>query len=342
MVEVTGPLTPRWKQLEKPKFLDYDRDSLSTTFGTFMAEPFERGFGHTIGNSLRRILLSSISGAAVTSVQVEGAQHEFATLEGVKEDIIDIILNLKQLRVRLQGDAPRTLSLKVKGETNVTAANFEPNSAVEFVNPDMHIATLTEETAKLELTCEVAMGRGYFPAEKNRREDSPIGVIPVDSQFSPVTKVSYRVEDSRVGQMTDYDRLILDITTDGRIKPEDALSRAAAILKDHMVIFVNLEQSDVAPLPSEEEARIRELLGLSITELELSQRSLNCLQNAEIKMIKELVSLSEEEAGNLRNFGSKSLEEVKVVLADMGLQFGMDTSKIGDAPANVLASSAPA
>ncbi len=319
-----------WRMIEKPRRLDYDSESLTENYGKFYAEPFERGYGPTIGNSLRRILLSSIPGAAVTAVKFEGISHEFSTIDGCKEDVVEIILNLKGLKTRLHNpEGQKKVTLKVKGDRRVTAADLQVDGDVEVINPDLHIATLTDEDGALDLEIELSQGRGYMPAERNKRENMPVGLIPVDSLFSPVTKVNFSVEDTRVGQMTDYDRLIIEIWTDGRVKPEDALAVAAKQLKDHMYIFINFEdQPEEKPEEVDEEAeRIKELLKQSVEEMELSVRSSNCLQNANIRTIGELVSKQESEMLKYRNFGRKSLNEIKEVLTDMGMQLGMSVEE---------------
>lgn len=313
-----------------PKFLDYEKETFSTTYGKFIAEPFERGYGHSVGNALRRILLSSIPGAAVTSVRIEGAAHEFATLPGVREDILDILLNLKDLKVKLYSSGSKTLKLQVKGERVVKAADLQADSDVEIVNPDLVLAHLTDEEAVLEAEIEVSHGRGYVPAERHKQENQPIGIIPMDAVFTPVRQVRYNVEAARIGQMTDYDKLILEIWTDGRIHPEDALAQAARILRDSLQIFINFEEeSKVAEQAGDAETeRLRELLQESVEELELSVRSANCLKTANIRTIADLVQKSESEMLKYKNFGRKSLNEIKEILTGMGLSFGMDVEKI--------------
>jgi len=315
----------KWKSLEKPKRLDYERETLSATYGKFVAEPFERGYAITIGNSLRRILLSSIQAAAVTSVKIEGVLHEFSSITGVVEDTTDIILNLKQLKLKCAVDSPKRLRLSASGDREVTARDIQQDAEVEIINPELHIATLSERDAKLELEIEIESGRGYITADKNRREDQPVGIIPVDSLFSPVTRVKLATENTRVGQMTDYEKLIVEIWTDGRIKPEDALAHAAKLLKDHLQIFINFEEEPeeaISEVDSEKE-KMRELMGRSVDELELSVRSSNCLKNANIKSIGDLVQKSESEMLKYRNFGRKSLNEIKEILTEMGLSLGM-------------------
>jgi DNA-directed RNA polymerase subunit alpha len=316
----------RLKSLVKPERLEYDKDTKTDRYCRFVAEPFERGFGITIGNSLRRILLSSIQAAAVTSVKIAGAVHEYSSLPGVVEDTMDIILNLKELKIKLHEDGPKTLRLSVNGEREVTAADIQGDGAVEILNPELHLATLSDRDAKLEMDIEIDTGRGYQIAGKNRREEQPLGTIPVDAIFTPVSKVKLATENTRVGQMTDYDKLLIEIWTDGRITPEDALGHAAKILKDHMTIFINFEEEpeEVVEEVDEEQERLKELLLRSVEEMELSVRSSNCLKTANIKTIGDLVQKSETEMLRYRNFGRKSLNEIKEILAEMGLSLGMD------------------
>jgi DNA-directed RNA polymerase subunit alpha len=310
----------------KPERLEYDKDTLTPTYGKFVAEPFERGFGVTIGNSLRRILLSSIQAAAVTAVRINGAVHEYSSLPGVVEDTTDIILNLKELKLKMHEDGPKTLRLNVSGEREVTAADIQTDGTVEIINPGLHIATLSDRDAKLEMEIEADFGRGYVMANKYRREDQPIGMIPVDAIFTPVIKVKLETENTRVGQITDYDKLIVEIWTDGRISPEDALGHSAKILKDHMTIFINFEEEpeEVVEEVDEEQERLKELLARSVEEMELSVRSGNCLKTASIKTIGDLVRKTEAEMLRYRNFGRKSLNEIKEILSEMGLSLGMD------------------
>jgi DNA-directed RNA polymerase subunit alpha len=313
-----------------PKFLDYEKESLSPTYGKFIAEPFERGYGQSVGNSLRRILLSSITGAAVTSVKFGGVSHEYSSIPGVVEDTTEIILNLKELKIKLFGNGPKTLHLAVKGERNVVAADIKTDADVEILNPQLHIATLTEDDAALDVEIEVAEGRGYSPSERNKREGQAIGVMPVDSIFTPVSQVKYSVESARIGQVTDYDKLIIEIWTDGRIHPEDAMAHAAKILRDSLQIFINFEEEPVQQddSVSEEEERLRELLSESVEELELSVRSANCLKTANIKTIGDLVRKTESDMLKYKNFGRKSLNEIKEILNGMGLSFGTDVDGI--------------
>jgi len=314
------------RKLEMPKKLEWDKDHATERYGRFTAEPFERGYGHTMGNSLRRILLSSIQGAAITHVKITGVSHEFTSIPGVVEDVSEIILNLKGVKMKVSGEVPRKMYLSVSGERTVTPRDFQQEDEVEIVNPDHHIATLTSKSARLDMEVEVDMGRGYQPAEKHRQEDLPEGVIPIDAVFTPVTKVAYRVENTRVGQITDYERLIMEIWTDGRIRPEDALAYAAQIQRDHLAIFVGLEESTVPEeevLPDQHAEHLRHLLSKSVEELELSVRAANCLKIAGIKSLYELVQKSESEMLKFRNFGRKSLNEIRDILSGMGLSFGM-------------------
>jgi len=308
-----------------PQRLTIDQDTLTERYGRFIAEPFERGYGHTIGNSLRRILLSSLEGAAVSAVRVNGAMHEFTSLKGVREDLMHIILNLKQLRVKLYGAGPETLRLKIRRQGEVFAKDIEPNNQVEILNPDLVIATL-DDGAELEMEMEVTKGRGYISAERLKKDGQPLGTIPVDSLFSPVSKVHYEVENARVGQMTDYDKLIIEVWTDGSVTPGDALAFASKILKDSLTIFINFDEEEVAPAPAqavtEESAKMEELLSQPVDIIELSVRASNCLKVAKIKTIGELVGKTEEELLSYKNFGKKSLDEIRERLKEMGLSLG--------------------
>ncbi|MBI5182364.1 MAG: DNA-directed RNA polymerase subunit alpha [Nitrospirae bacterium] len=313
------------KDFQIPKRLEFEKETYSDTYGKFFAEPFERGFGTTIGNSLRRILLSSIVGAAVTSIKIDGVLHEFTSIPGVKEDVTDIILNIKALRLQSHADGFKTIYLKKKGPGIVKAGDITPDADVEILTPDLHIATLDKD-AKLEMEMRLKHGRGYITAEKNKEDGQPIGVIPIDSIFSPIRRVNYHIENARVGQETDYDRLILEVTTDGSIKPDDAVAYAAKILKDHMNIFINFDEEEEIIEPHVEvkkEEEINRNLLRSVDELELSVRAYNCLKNANIKTISELVQKTEAEMLKTKNFGRKSLNEIKEILAEMGLTLGM-------------------
>jgi DNA-directed RNA polymerase subunit alpha len=314
----------QWKGFIKPKGIEWDKKALSSTYGKFIAQPLERGYGITIGNSLRRILLSSLTGAAVTRVKIQGVQHEFSTIPGILEDVPQIILNLKQLLLKLPKAKEKLLYLKAKGPLKVKASHITKDADVEILNPDLHIATLNEK-GKLNMEIEVGAGRGYVTAEKHKKENNPIGTIPVDSIFTPIRKVSYRVENTRVGKITDYDRLILEVWTDGSVRPNDAVAFAAKILKSHLDLFITFpepkEEEEVGE--KEEEKKIDEILNKSIEELELSVRSANCLKEGRIKTIGQLSRRSEEELLKMRNFGKKSLEEIKKILINYGLSLGM-------------------
>ncbi len=312
-----------WRELIKPKRLEIDEKSLQPSYGKFVAEPLERGFGITIGNSLRRILLSSLQGAAITSVRIKGVLHEFSTIPGVREDVTDIVLNLKEVRVKVTEDVPQTARIDIKGERVVTAAAITAGPAVEILNPESHIATLAKD-AHLEMDLAVRVGRGYVSAERNKEEGSPVGTIPLDAAFSPIRKVNYSVTNARVGQRTDYDRLTLEVWTDGTVRPDDAVAYAARILQDQLSIFLNFEEApeaeEAAASPAE---TLNDNLFRPVEELELSVRAANCLQNADIKYIGELVQKSDGEMLKTKNFGRKSLNEIKEMLQDMGLSFGM-------------------
>jgi len=313
-----------WRRLIRPRGLEFDREEVSPTYGKFVARPLERGFGITLGNSLRRVLLSSLQGAAVTSIQVDNVLHEFTSIPGVKEDITDIILNLKQLRLKLHEGDSDTIRLEVSGEKEVRAKDLVTSEKLEVLNPDLHIATVGPE-GKLKVTMAVRMSKGYVPAEQNKRPEDPVGVIPIDSIHTPIVRCNYNVTNARVGQRTDYDRLTMDLTTDGSVRPDDALAFAAKILKEQLQIFINFEE---LPEPeemeiSEEKPALNENLYRRVDELELSVRSANCLQNANIKYIGELCQKSEQEMLKTKNFGRKSLNEIKEILSSMGLSLGM-------------------
>ncbi|MEE9441275.1 MAG: DNA-directed RNA polymerase subunit alpha [candidate division Zixibacteria bacterium] len=316
----------KWKSLQMPKEIVTDQSNLEEGYARFAVEPLERGFGATIGHSLRRILLSSIQGAAPVSMRIEGVLHEFGSIEGVYEDITDIVLNIKKMRVRLYADERRTLTLSVNSKGKITAGMFEENPDVEMLNPDLHIAELTSNR-NFTIEVDIDYGRGYVMSDINKREDMPVGTIFLDSLFSPVIKVNYEIENTRVGQKTDYDRLMLDIWTDKTMTPEDALSYAAKILKDHMQLFIHIdEELEIAEEEEEDEevVRIRQLLKTRVDELELSVRSSNCLRAANIQNLGELVSKTESEMLKYRNFGRKSLNELTSILEELNLSFGMD------------------
>jgi DNA-directed RNA polymerase subunit alpha len=314
-----------WKGFQKPKRLEVEKSTLSPTFGRFQAQPFERGYGTTIGSALRRILLSSIEGAAITAVKIEGVLHEFSSIPGVVEDTTDVILNLKQVPIRCHSSHPETLTLSAQGPGVVKAKDLKVSSNIEILDPERQIATLSAQ-GKLGIEMRVRQGRGYVSADRNFDEDLAIGFIPVDSVHSPVLKVNYKVEDARLGQATDYDKLTLEIWTNGSITPPDALAAAAKLLKDHMAIFINFEETPEEELdfPTTEDERLLEQLNRSVEELELSVRSYNCLKNADIKLIGDLVTKTEAEMLKTKNFGRKSLNEIKDLLAEMGLSLGMN------------------
>jgi len=313
-----------WKGFQRPKRLECDSETLTGTYGRFSAQPFERGFGTTIGNALRRILLSSIEGAAITAVRIDGVLHEFSSIPGVVEDVTDIILNLKKMPIKLHVDHPESLYVKAEGAGEVRASQIQANPNIEILDPDSPIATLSEE-GKLSMEMRVRRGRGYVPADRNFDEDLSIGYIPIDSVHSPVRKVAYHVEDARLGQSSDYDKLTLEVWTDGSISPQDAVALASKLLKDHMSIFINFEEAPAAEREelSEEAERLGEHLGRSVDELDLSVRSYNCLKNANIRTIADLVQRTEPEMLKTKNFGRKSLAEIKELLAEMGLSLGM-------------------
>ena len=320
----------KWKSLLMPKGIKLDNPDGIPNYSRVTIEPLERGWGDTVGNSLRRILLSSLQGGAVTSVRIDGAPHEYSTLEGVTEDVTDIILNIKQLRLKLLADEDVTLKLEVTGKGDVKASDIEKNSGVEILNPDLHIATINAD-AKLKIEMHVSDGRGYVPAEQNKREDDPVGTIPIDSIFSPVTKVNYVVENTRVGQRTDFDKIIFDIWTDGSISVEDAIGYAAKLLYDHLQVLINIE-GDFLPVEEkvrdEKAEKLKQLLKMKVDELELSVRSNNCLRAANIVYLADLVKNQEADMLKYKNFGRKSLVELNQVLTNMGLTFGMDVEKI--------------
>ena len=318
-----------WKGFQRPKRLESDEKTLSPTYGLFYAQPFERGFGTTIGNALRRVLLSSSEGAAITAVRIEGVLHEFSSLPGVVEDTTDIILNLKQIPMKLHTEHPETIRISAKGPCTLTAKDIEVNQNLEILDPDVHVATLGEE-GRLEMEMRVKQGRGYVPADRNFDDDLSIGYIPVDSSHSPVRKVNYTVEDARLGQTTDYDKLTLEVWTNGAVVPQDAVALAAKLLNNHMAIFINFEESSDEAEESfgQEEPRLHESLHRSVDELELSVRSYNCLKNASITSIVDLVQRSEAEMLKTKNFGRKSLVEIKEILQEMGLHLGMTPEEL--------------
>ncbi|HEV2105411.1 MAG TPA: DNA-directed RNA polymerase subunit alpha [Candidatus Eisenbacteria bacterium] len=318
----------KWKNLQMPKQLVPDAAN-TDRYGRFTLEPLERGFGTTLGNALRRVLLSSLQGAGITAVRIDGVLHEFSTLPGVIEDVTEIVLNLKQVRLKLFGDGPKRGVFEMRGKGEVRAGDLQVDAEVQVLNPDLHIATLNRD-GDLRMEVEINAGRGYVSADQHSQTDRPIGVIPIDSLFSPVTKVNYTVEATRLGQRIDYDKLTLEVWTDGSILPPDAVAMAAKILSDHFRMLVHFEEEpeqEEEQAVDEEVVRIKKLLDKSVEELELSVRSSNCLRAAEIKTIGELVQKGEAEMLKYRNFGRKSLKEIQDILAEMGLHFGMDVSR---------------
>ena len=318
----------RLGRFEMPKRLTKEDSTATETYAKFIADPFETGYGHTIGNSLRRVLLSSLEGAAITSIKIDGAMHEFATVEGVVEDVTDIVLNLKKVLFKAHSRESQTLLLSVNKEGDVTAADIELNQNVELVNPKQHICTL-DKKKKFEMELEVKVGRGFLPGDENKKPDQAIGVIAIDSLFSPVTRVKYSVESARVGQRTDYDRLIIEIWTDGRISPDDALTQASAILQHHLDVFVGYDKNavefeEVADKQDDEKSRMRKLLNMSVNEIELSVRAANCLNNANITSVGQLAMKTEAEMLKYRNFGKKSLNEIKDKLQSLNLSLGQN------------------
>src|SRR5438132_8312352 len=317
----------RLVRLEMPKRLTKEEGTATETYAKFVAEPFETGYGHTIGNSIRRVLLSSLEGAAITSVKIDGAMHEFTTIDGVVEDVTDLVLNLKKILFRAHSREPQTLLLSANKDGEVTAADIQLTQNLELVNPKQLICTL-DKKKKFEMELEVKVGRGFLPGDENKKPDQAIGVIAIDSLFSPVTRVRYGVESARVGQRTDYDRLILEIWTDGRISPDDALTQASAILQHHLDVFVGYDKNavefeEVVDKQDEEKTKLKKLLNMSVNEIELSVRAANCLNNANITTVGQLAMKSEQEMLKYRNFGKKSLNEIKDKLAALGLTLGM-------------------
>ncbi len=313
-----------WSELEKPKKLVRDDEESDGMHGRFICEPLERGFGTTIGNALRRVLLSSLQGAAFVSVKIAGVQHEFTTIRGVREDVTDIILNLKQVRMAMDTEQPQKLTLHADKQGDVTAGMIQENQHIAILNPELKIATLTEDV-ELDMELEVRMGKGYVSHELHEGLDTEIGVIALDSSFSPVRRVSYNVEPARVGQMTNYDKLILEVWTDGSVKPEDAIAYAAKIIRDQIAVFINFDErvDGEYGLGASGTSDINENLFMSIDELELSVRATNCLRSANITVVGELVQRTENDMLKTKNFGRKSLDEIKQHLLELGLDFGM-------------------
>lgn len=306
-------------EIEKPK-IEIVEISEDNRYGKFVVEPLERGFGTTLGNSLRRVLLSSLPGAAVTSIKVDGVLHEFSTIPGVKEDLVEIILNLKGLCIKVEGDKPKVMTINTQGSGVITAGDIITDADVEILNPELHIATLNED-AKLYMEINVERGRGYVPAERNKQPGQPIGIIPVDSIFTPIRRVNYNVEDTRVGQVTDYDKLTLEVWTNGTIKPDEATSLAAKIMDEHLMLFIDLTEhvNDVEIMVEKEEDKKEKVLEMTVEELDLSVRSYNCLKRAGINTVEELTQRTAEDMMKVRNLGKKSLEEVQQKLGDLGL-----------------------
>jgi len=317
-------VTRNWRDLIKPRGLVVDQESLTNTYGKFVAEPLERGFGITLGNSLRRVLLSSLQGAAITSVKIEGVDHEFMAIPEVAEDVTDIILNLKEVLLQIHSNEAKALRIEAEGPREVKAGDIVADGQVEILNPGHHILTLSEG-ARVRMEMTARRGRGYVPAERNKVAGQPIGTVPIDALFSPIRKVNYQVTNARVGQQTDYDKLTLEVWTDGSVVPADAVAYAAKILKEQLSIFINFDETEepVAESVPAQEAVLNENLFRSVDELELSVRSANCLQNANIKTIGDLVQKTEAEMLKTKNFGRKSLKEIKEILSEMGLSLGM-------------------
>ncbi|MBX7113391.1 MAG: DNA-directed RNA polymerase subunit alpha [Myxococcaceae bacterium] len=313
-----------WRDLIKPRKLEVDADSLTQTYGKFVAEPLERGFGTTLGNSVRRVLLNSLQGASITSIKIEGVEHEFTTIPEVSEDVTDIVLNLKEVLLRMHTNEPKTIRIEVEGPKEVKAGDIIADDQIEILNPGHHICTIAEG-GKLRMEMSCRRGRGYVPAMNNKVQGAPLGTIPVDSLFSPVRKVNYQVTNARVGQQTDYDKLSLEVWTDGSVTPQDAVAFAAKIIKEQLTVFINFDETEEPVLVESprEETKLNENLFRSVDELELSVRSANCLQQANIKTIGDLVQRTEAEMLKTKNFGRKSLKEIKEILAEMGLSLGM-------------------
>jgi DNA-directed RNA polymerase subunit alpha len=318
----------RLGRFEMPKRLQKEEATATATYAKFIADPFETGYGHTIGNSLRRVLLSSLEGAAITSMKVDGAMHEFTTVDGVVEDVTDIVLNLKKIKFKAHTRDEQTLLLSVNKEGAVTAADIQLNQNLELVNPEQHICTL-DKKKKFEMELTVRVGRGFCVSDENKKPGQAIGIIAIDSIFSPVTRVRFGVEEARVGNRTDYDRLVMEITTDGRITPDDALTQASAILAHHLDVFVNYDKNAVefeeaADKQDDEKSKQKKLLNMSVNEIELSVRAANCLNNANITTVGQLALKTEQEMLKYRNFGKKSLNEIKEKLTSLGLSLGMN------------------
>jgi DNA-directed RNA polymerase subunit alpha len=319
----------KWKSLQMPKEVQVVESTMTNKYTKFIVEPLERGFGITLGNALRRTLLSSIRGSAPVALRIDGVLHEFSTIPGVYEDVTEIVLNVKRLRLKLNGDEPKILVLEANKKGNLSAKDIKTDGQVDILNLDLHLVKITEDV-KFRMEIDVSAGRSYVSSEQNKRDDAPVGTIFLDSMFSPVQKVNSTVENTRVGQRTDYDRLILEIWTDGSLTPEDALCFSSKILKDHVQLFIKLEEEmEMAEeeVIDEETLKIRNLLKTRVDELELSVRSSNCLRAANIQTLEDLVQKTEGEMLKYRNFGRKSLTELNTILSELGLSFGMDVSK---------------
>jgi len=314
-----------WKGFQRPKRVEIDTESLTPTYGKFSAQPFERGFATTVGNALRRCLLSSIEGAAATAVQIEGVLHEFSSIPGVKEDVTDVVLNLKQIPIRLHSDEPRIMTLDVAGPKDVKAGDLGGDPQIEICDPELHLATVNEE-GRLRMQVQVQRGRGYVTADKNVDESLGIGWVPLDSVHSPVKRVNYRVETARVGRMTDYEKLTMEVWTNGTISPEEAVSLASTLLKEHLSIFIAAEDAarGMETAGAAETSETDALLARNLEEFDLSVRTANCLKNASIQTLRDLVSRSEKDILEIKNFGKKSLEELQELLGRLGLAFGME------------------
>ncbi len=320
------------KNFQMPRSVQIDEERLRDTYGLFTVQPLERGFGTTIGNSLRRVLLASIEGAAIKAIRIEGVQHEFSVIEGVVEDVAEIVLNLKEVCIRMHSDEEKILRITMQGPGNLKASDLSVDPSIEIMNPDQHIATLGKDSAT-DIEVTVGKGRGYVLAEENKTAEQPMGTIPMDSAYSPVRKVHYDVEKARVGQQIDYDKLTLEVWTNGVVRPDDAVSHAAKILKDHLELFISFEEEpeeEPEEVVDEEAQRIANLLKMPVEELELSVRSANCLKAADILALEDLVRKSEAEMLKFRNFGRKSLNELTAILEGVGLSFGMDISRFKD------------
>jgi len=318
-----------WTDFQRPRRLEIDTETLTPSYGRFVAQPFERGFATTVGNALRRCLLSSIEGAAITAVRIEGVVHEFSSVPGVKEDVTDIVLNLKQIPILLHSDAPRVLSIDIKGPHEVRAADLAGDPQIEVVDPTALIATVNEE-GRLRMEVQIKTGRGYAATEKNLDESLGLGWIPLDSVHSPVRRVNYRVETARVGRMTDFEKLTLEVWTNGTIAPQDAVSLAATLLKEHLAIFVTAEEAlRLEAGAGAGGSELESILAKNLDEFDLSVRTANCLKNASIGTVRELVTRSENEILEIKNFGKKSLEELQELLSRLGLSFGMDVTSAG-------------